>query len=128
MPHKNLLAGCCYLCSAYVAANKGELLKNRVQGHKYSIRCTACGLSAEKLTAAPTEASVNENAARLVRQAERDAINRLLEDEDMPAEKVRPAQAWLEGAQHPIEELHRVKKLLIELRNQTRDKRLALAA
>jgi hypothetical protein len=46
-------------------------------------------------------------------------------DEDMPAEKVRPAQQWLESQQWPIEKLHKAKKRLLDLRNETRDSRLA---
>jgi hypothetical protein len=131
MPHSNSHAGCCYLCAAYVGMGKGELVKNKVAGHRFSLRCVSCGIQAAKLTAAPTQAVLNDNAVALLRQTTRKEIRELLRDEDMPAEKVRPAQQWLESQQWPIEELHRVKKLLIQLRNETRDNHLsgrALAA
>lgn len=129
--HKNSHAGCCYLCGNYVAIGAGELLKYRVAGHKYSLRCLPCGERAEKPSAVPTEANLNENAARIYRQALRKSLLELLCDPDLPAEKVRPGQAWLEQPGRTLEELHKLKDTLICLRNTRRQRRLnqeALAA
>lgn len=126
--HANSHAGCCYLCGNYVAIGGGELLKNRVAGHRYSLRCLPCGLSAPKPSAAPTEAVLNDPATTLLRQAVRDNIRRLLREDDMPVEKRRPGQLWLEQPGHSLEDLHRVKNQLIQLLATEREKRERLAA
>jgi len=120
---KDSYAGCCYLCGNYVGMGAGEVLKNRVAGQRHSLRCLPCGLTAEKPSATPTEAVLSENAAALLRQSVRGQIRRLLDDNDMPPEKVRAGQAWLESQQWPIEKLHKVHKQLLTMLTNIRNGR-----
>jgi len=125
MPIKNSHAGCCYLCANYVGIGAGELVKYKVQGQKYSIRCASCSTRAREATTRPTEAVMSEGAQRLFRQSLRAEILQLLTtDKDIPSEKIRPGQAWLEVPGRSIDELADAKEKLIQLRNTRRDNRL----
>lgn len=127
--HPNSYASVCYLCANYVAAGKGQLLKNRTangnqlvaNGHSHVVRCTACSTRAAR----PVEAVMSEATERLFRQSLRAEILRLLTtDKDIPAEKVRPGQAWLEVPGRSIAEITDLKEKLLQLRNTRRDHRL----
>lgn len=123
--HPNSIAGLCYLCENYVGIGQGELVKYKVQGQKYSLRCESCTQAAKKATTRPTEAVMSESAERLFRQSLRAEILRLLTtDKDIPSEKIRPGQAWLEVPGRSIAELTELKDKLIQLRNTRRDHRL----
>jgi hypothetical protein len=124
MSKKNSYAGVCYLCANYVAQGAGEVVRYKVKGQLTSLRCEPCSTRAKQAATIPTEAALNENAARITRQALRDSLLKLLTDEDMPADKVRPAQQWIEAKQRPVEALHRFKERLLEIRNEARDNRL----
>jgi hypothetical protein len=126
MPIKNARAGCCYQCANYVAIGAGELVKNQVPGHRFVLRCGPCSARAAKPEASkrPSEASMSPAAVTLYRQSLRKDLMSLLQDEDMPAEYVRPGQAWLEAKPRPLKALYAFKDRLIQLRNQGRDNRL----